>query len=406
MKTESSYTETPDCPSPRKLINGKCVCPPPRKWNGKDCKCPDGWEEDMDPKSPTYRECYDPDPIIIRCPDGWERNAMGQCVDKSIYTTWYTEDPVYGCMDNGDHPHMFEADGLFDEGRPPGYVGAATNYNEAATFHQGPCYYEDDPVYGCTDGGPPYPGGPGMAPPAVRPPGRPPGFMGAALNWHPWATIDDGSCLYEGGELPEGCMDHGHWAHPWDQIPERPDWAVGAADNYDPQAMIHDGSCTYSRNYITNGGVIAGCMDNGNFPEGFFPDRPDWLEVGVAAENYNELATVPDPDNPCEYPDKDGEIYGCMDPRSGNYNKHATIDNGSCDPPCIIQEDEFGGWEVTFEGGEAPDFVNEDDDEEEEEQTGDPIYYPIIPIYPPPEEITLPEEISCDEECDKDDLTY
>ena len=50
--------------------------------------------------------------------------------------------------------------------------------------------------------------------------------------------------------------------------------------------------------------------------------------------------------------------------------------------------------------------ADESDDDEEEEQTDDPIDDPIILVYPPPEEITLPEEISCDEECDKDDLTY
>lgn len=56
--------------------------------------------------------------------------------------------------------------------------------------------------------------------------------------------------------------------------------------------------------------VIKGCMD-------------------VTADNYNPLALLPDPQNPCEY-------RGCMDVTALNYDVTANVDDGSCTYPAII----------------------------------------------------------------------
>ena len=53
------------------------------------------------------------------------------------------------------------------------------------------------------------------------------------------------------------------------------------------------------------------------------------------ALNYNPLATIPDPDKPCEFPE-DTPVKGCMDPLALNYNPLATIPDP--DKPCEFPE--------------------------------------------------------------------
>ena len=60
--------------------------------------------------------------------------------------------------------------------------------------------------------------------------------------------------------------------------------------------------------------------------------EPDSAEVQGCTDpnslNYNKYATVDD--GSCMYPDIDVEIRGCTDPNALNYNPNATVDDGSC----------------------------------------------------------------------------
>lgn len=96
-----------------------------------------------------------------------------------------------------------------------------------------------------------------------------------ALNYNPFATINDGSCIYD---VFTGCTD-------------------ADACNYNPDAIDDDGSCEYV--------TCAGCTDD-------------------TAINYDPTATLDD--GSCLYE----EIEGCTDSDALNYNPLATIDDDSC----------------------------------------------------------------------------
>jgi plastocyanin len=89
-------------------------------------------------------------------------------------------------------------------------------------------------------------------------------------SYDPLATIDDGSCVYDGG----GCMD-------------------STACNYSPIAYLDIGNCT----------GLRGCMT-------------------PTACNYDSTATCDD--GSCL------TAYGCMDATACNYDNTATCDDGSC----------------------------------------------------------------------------
>ena len=129
-------------------------------------------------------------------------------------------------------------------GDPSGCTDAvALNYDPFATIDDDSCMFTG--VYGCTDS--------------------------AALNFDSLATIDDGTCVYY-----EGCTDP-------------------TATNYDPLATVNDGSCI---------AIISGCTDS-------------------TATNYDAGANTDD--GSCTY-----ATYGCTNPNATNYNQNATIDDGSC----------------------------------------------------------------------------
>ena len=187
----------------------------------------------------------------------------------------------------------------------------ATNYDPNATDDDGTCQY-GPVVYGCTDdtastttnGSPDVNGNGTDGQPCDTPTSTPlngqyypcetgTGVYGYnATNYNPLATIDNGSCCYE------GCMDF-------------------SASNYNPNAQgvtvcVDDGSCIH----------VNGCTD-------------------PLACNYDPLATLDD--GSCEVPTLicdicSGSIVitdpscvaGCNDPMATNYDPLATIDDGSC----------------------------------------------------------------------------
>lgn len=146
----------------------------------------------------------------------------------------------------------------------------AINFNPFATIDDGSCIYG---TYGCTDPN--------------------------ALNYDPVATIDNGSCVY----VLYGCTDPS--AANYNPIANADDgscyyYYYGCTDpnavNYDPNANYDDGSCYY---------IIYGCTDPG-------------------ADNYNPDAQVDD--GSCYY----SGTWGCTDPTAANYDPWANYDDGSC----------------------------------------------------------------------------
>lgn len=110
----------------------------------------------------------------------------------------------------------------------------------------------------------------------------------SALNFDPAATVDDGSCTFQGG-----CTDP-------------------LALNYNNTATIDDDSCAYEE----------GCTDS-------------------TALNYNPEAVVDD--GSCVFQE------GCTDPLAYNYDPTAVVDNGSCVYDLLFKDFQDGeltsfGW--------------------------------------------------------------
>ncbi len=110
----------------------------------------------------------------------------------------------------------------------------------------------------------------------------------SALNFNPAATVDDGSCTFQGG-----CTDP-------------------LALNYNNTATLDDGSCAYEE----------GCTDS-------------------TALNYNPEAVVDD--GSCEFQE------GCTDPLAYNYDPLAVVDDGSCVYDLLFKDFQDGeltsfGW--------------------------------------------------------------
>lgn len=109
----------------------------------------------------------------------------------------------------------------------------------------------------------------------------------SATNYNVGATVDDGSCRYDGA----GCIDP-------------------RATNYMPNASTDDGSCVYP----PIGGTV-GCTD-------------------PTARNYSFTAT--EDDGSCiPY------VFGCTDRRATNFNASAEANDGSCLYPTNVSESEF-----------------------------------------------------------------
>ena len=157
-----------------------------------------------------------------------------------------------GCMDDGGQL----AGGTWPSPLYPGFPANNFNLANLVTVHdQSQCTYDFgciDPLasnYLFTDSGAPFILGDPVVPSAIVCDydilGTGPGCTDPmALNYNPFATSDDGSCLYP----TNGCTDPN-------------------AINYDPTAIIDDGSCEYITDYpligtnFLDGSPIELCME-------------------------------------------------------------------------------------------------------------------------------------------------
>jgi len=135
----------------------------------------------------------------------------------------------------------------------------AWNYNPFATTDDGSCLY----VMGCTDP--------------------------TALNYNVNAVKDDGSCVYD----VLGCTDV-------------------KANNHNSAATKDDGSCTYDINCVPGTiEVLSTCWDN---------STKDYRVCAADGHGWDTFS------NACPVQ----PVLGCMDKNAKNYNAEATEDDGSC----------------------------------------------------------------------------
>ena len=212
---------------------------------------------------------------------------------------------IYGCIDDGSLGQAWwDASAyptLYNTNSYPGV--SAINYDPTATVDNGSCIYEGggDGVYGCTDDG-------GLGNGAS--PARDQAWWNGTYANFPYPT---------GGTYP---VDYpaGDQNSPYYQSP---------ADNYNPLATIDDGSCLYSNGFTPGGGGDpCPCVPCETVPA----DTSCSLVPGCCdpqAANYNLKATCDD--GSCTY-DGSGGVSGCTDPLATNYDPLATI---AADWTCI-----------------------------------------------------------------------
>ena len=189
---------------------------------------------------------------------------------------------------------------------------SATNYNPFATVDDGSCVF---PIFGCTDP--------------------------SANNYNPNANTDNGSCTYDifgctdplaNNFNPDANIDNGSCTYDIFGCTDP------TANNYNPQANVDDNSCTYDPI------LIFGCTDptannfnpNANTDDGSCTYDPILIFgcTDSTANNYNPNANTDD--GSCTYDPI--LIFGCTDPTANNYNPNANTDDGSCtyDPILIF----------------------------------------------------------------------
>ena len=183
----------------------------------------------------------------------------------------------------------------------------AVNYNPNATVDDGSCTYEGV-VYGCTDANFP--------------------------NYDPLATIDDGSCAY----CVYGCTDP-------------------TATNYDAAATCNDGSCIAVVFGCTGGSANANQAwwdDTSVIYTGSFGLPPTYTSYalytgiaiypGTSAGALNYYAGADADNGSCVY------VAGCTDATASNYNSLADYDDGSCTYGPVISGPCTGNTPVPAQG--------------------------------------------------------
>jgi hypothetical protein len=176
-----------------------------------------------------------------------------------------------------------------------------------------------------------------------------PGCMDSnALNWHPWATVDNGNCQYPPANCASGESNIVVMVIP-DSYPGETSWEIT-----DTLGNILQSSPVYTQTGVPI--LTETCIPEGteieftlydSFGDGLCGSCYGGVDGAVTVEtlcgdtileiiqgdaNFGSDTTVNYTVQPCN----PSVIYGCMDPMSVEYNPLATIDDGSCLTPVVL----------------------------------------------------------------------
>jgi len=176
-----------------------------------------------------------------------------------------------------------------------------------------------------------------------------PGCMDSnALNWHPWATVDNGNCQYPPANCASGESNIVVMVIP-DSYPGETSWEIT-----DTLGNILQSSPVYTQTGVPI--LTETCIPEGteieftlydSFGDGLCGSCYGGVDGAVTVEtlcgdtileiiqgdaNFGNDTTVNYTVQPCN----PSIIYGCMDPMSVEYNPLATIDDGSCLTPVVL----------------------------------------------------------------------
>lgn len=180
----------------------------------------------------------------------------------------------------------------------------ATNYDPWATVDDGSCVYQSDTIYGCTDP--------------------------QALNYNPFANVNDGSCEYsvvcDSGQVVADsyvCVfndgqDVGF------EIVDDAGTVIYSQMGYNNFAIDHFDLC------LSPGVCYTANLSNLSGPYGWY-NGYFWVNyngvqliTGSLYDGEESASFQFSVDGTC------GTVYGCMDSTAVNYNPQANVDDGSC----------------------------------------------------------------------------
>ena len=159
-----------------------------------------------------------------------------------------------------------------------------------------------------------------------------------ALNYNPSATINDGSCIYDGTDSSD-CGDDNFVAgiyFPGDPFVDEVGWAI--LDTLGNVMIAGDGGSTTNG---TIGGVTQGCLPDGCYTVEVYDSFGDGWGGGLLVLTAGDIAltfTLEEGEF-ASFPLELGAgcggspltIWGCTDPGASNYDPDANADDGSCD---------------------------------------------------------------------------
>lgn len=160
----------------------------------------------------------------------------------------------------------------------------------------------------------------------------------AASNFNPLATVNDGSCTYpceDGGEqaLLYLCT-FSQGANVALEITDAAGNIVYFGDQFSNFAIEYADLCLGDGCYTA---TLTNTAGEGGWYNGYFYINAGWNQI-IYATLPNDLSQWSidfSVDGSC------GDIQGCTDPASPNYNPAATVDDGSCLPSCECDEEPF-----------------------------------------------------------------
>lgn len=159
-----------------------------------------------------------------------------------------------------------------------------------------------------------------------------------ATNYNPAATVEDGSCAYaceDGGELSLLYLcTFSQGSNVALEIANDSGEVVFSGSDFSDFDIVYTDLCLSEGCYTA---TLSNTAGEGGWYNGYFYINLGWNQIvySTLPDDQSEWSFDFSIDGSC------GDVFGCTDPDSPNYNPDATSDDGSCLPSCDCADDAY-----------------------------------------------------------------